>query len=113
MDIAWFETSGSEMTEQDWGAGFTKTLGVFLNGEAFPTTDLRGRPLVDDSFFLAFNANTDPATFTLPPDTWGATWIPVIDTAVGFLASDAPAVPAGGEITAAAMAVVVLRRVDG
>ncbi len=98
------------MTEQDWGAGFTKTLGVFLNGEAFPTTDLRGRPLEDDSFYLAFNAHTDPATFTLPPDTWGAGWQPVIDTAVGFLDSDVAPVPAGAQITVAAMAVVVLQR---
>ncbi len=112
VDIAWFETSGSEMTEQDWGAGFTKTLGVFLNGEAFPTTDLRGRPLEDDSFYLAFNAYTDPATFTLPPDTWGAVWQPVIDTALGFLDSGAAPVPAGAQITVAAMAVVVLQRLE-
>ena len=34
---------GTEMSDQDWQAGFAKSLGVFLNGNAIPTRDERGR----------------------------------------------------------------------
>ena len=33
-DIGWFTPGGDEMTEEDWQAGFAKSLGVFLNGRA-------------------------------------------------------------------------------
>ena len=32
-DIAWFKPDGSRMTDEDWQAGFAKTIGVFLNGD--------------------------------------------------------------------------------
>ncbi len=48
-DIAWFRPDGAEMTDDDWQAGFAKSLGVFLNGEALPDPDPRGRRLRDDS----------------------------------------------------------------
>ncbi|PYR61161.1 MAG: glycogen debranching enzyme GlgX, partial [Acidobacteria bacterium] len=31
-DIGWFTPGGAEMSDQDWQAGFAKSLGVFLNG---------------------------------------------------------------------------------
>jgi isoamylase len=37
-DVAWFRPDGLEMSEDDWNAGFAKSLGVFLNGKA-----IRGR----------------------------------------------------------------------
>ena len=35
-DIAWFTPGGEEMTDEDWAAGFAKSLTVFLNGDAHP-----------------------------------------------------------------------------
>ena len=37
-DIGWFTPGGTEMSDEDWQAGFAKSLGVFLNGSAIPTT---------------------------------------------------------------------------
>ena len=45
------------MSEQDWQAGFAKSLGVFLNGDAIPTPNERGERVVDKSFYVMFNAH--------------------------------------------------------
>ena len=46
-DIGWFTPGGVEMSEEDWRAGFAKSLGVFLNGDAIPTPNERGERVVD------------------------------------------------------------------
>ena len=68
------------MSEHDWEAGFAKSLGVFLNGEAIPTLDARGEATRDDSFIVLFNAHFEPIEFTLPT-MWGERWSVVLDTA--------------------------------
>jgi glycogen operon protein len=40
-------------------------------------TDVEGRPVTDDDFFLAFNAYWDPVTFVVPE---GRTWTREVDT---------------------------------
>ncbi|HET7488121.1 MAG TPA: glycogen debranching protein GlgX [Acidimicrobiales bacterium] len=83
-DIAWFRTDGSSMNGEDWAAGFAKTLGVFLNGEAIPDLDARGERIVDDSFLVLFNAHHEPVDFELPPEEFGERWVKVLDTADAF-----------------------------
>jgi isoamylase len=79
-DICWFTPGGTEMSDQDWQAGFAKSLGVFLNGDAIPTTDERGRRVVDDSFYVMFNAHSEPVEFVLPESKWGEQWSVAVDT---------------------------------
>ena len=79
-DIAWFKPDGEPMTDQDWQNGFARTLGVFLNGKAIPTPDAHGDPIVDDSFYILFNAHWEPLPFTLPTCGWGDRWVKAIDT---------------------------------
>ncbi|HEX5473856.1 MAG TPA: glycogen debranching protein GlgX [Vicinamibacterales bacterium] len=79
-DIGWFTPAGVEMSDQDWQAGFAKTLGVFLNGGAIPTSDERGEKIFDDSFYLMFNAHQEQMTFVLPDSKWGGRWTVVLDT---------------------------------
>jgi isoamylase len=79
-DIGWFSPDGTEMSEDDWEAGFAKSLGVFLNGDAIPTLDARGEATRDDSFIVLFNAHFEPIEFTLP-SMWGERWSVVLDTA--------------------------------
>src|SRR5919106_3079353 len=55
-DIVWMRPDGEEMSDEDWQNSFAKSMGVFLNGRAIPGTDERGEPVVDDSFYLMFNA---------------------------------------------------------
>ena len=82
-DIGWFTPQGSEMSDEDWQAGFAKSLGVFLNGAAIPTPNERGERIVDESFYIMFNAHHEPLDFTLPEAKWGDCWTEVLDTSAG------------------------------
>ena len=80
-DIVWLTPVGGVMTDADWGAGYAKSLAVFLNGDAISEPDPRGGKISDDSFLLLFNAHSKPLTFTLPEAGYAAGWEVVIDTA--------------------------------
>jgi isoamylase len=79
-DIAWFAPDGDEMTDEDWGAGFAKSVAVFLNGQGIPGRDARGQRVLDDSFLLCFNAHYEPLEFVLPPTDFGESWRTVVYT---------------------------------
>ncbi|GAA4330113.1 glycogen debranching protein GlgX [Flaviaesturariibacter amylovorans] len=84
-DIAWFKPDGSEMTEENWTNDFAKSLGMYLNGRALRTLDEQGDLIVDDNFYLIFNAHYEPLEFRLPVDRYGSGWRRVIDTAADFV----------------------------
>ena len=79
-DVAWLKPDGHEMTPEEWEKEFARSLGMWLNGEGLPETDVRGRPLHDDSFLVLFNAHHDKIDFALPqlPEGWG--WRTDVDT---------------------------------
>jgi isoamylase len=79
-DIGWFTPGGTEMSDENWQAGFAKSLGIFLNGEGIATPDHRGRRIVDDSFYVMINAHSEPVEFVLPESKWGEEWTVAIDT---------------------------------
>jgi isoamylase len=82
QDVAWLTPSGDLMTEDDWDAGYAKTIGMYLNGHGIRETDERGEYVVDDHFYLAFNAHHEPIEFTLPSEEYAmAAWTVVVDTA--------------------------------
>lgn len=78
-DIGWFRPDGQAMQELDWETGFAKSVGVFLSGECIPSRDMRGRPVVDDDFYLAFNAHHDSMIFVIPERARGV-WRVLLDT---------------------------------
>jgi isoamylase len=113
-DISWFRPDGSEMSDEDWGSGFGKSVAVYLNGQGIPELDARGQRVTDDSFFLCFNAHHEPIEFTLPPVEFGRAWVPVVDTSsetVGSTANseDQQPIQAGSGVQVAARATVVLQ----
>jgi glycogen operon protein len=69
------------MTEEDWKTGYAKSLGIFLFGGGLNTVDQEGRPGMDDSFYILFNAHGGPLDFKLPVSKYGKTWKKVWDTA--------------------------------
>ncbi len=110
-DLGWFRPDGELMGEEDWQEGFARSLGVFLNGEAIASLDSRGDRVVDDSFYVLFNAHHEPVPFRLPmrPD-WGERWVAVLDTNEP-MPTEGEETGAGGEVVVVGRAVVVLRRV--
>jgi len=83
-DIAWFNTDGSEMSEEAWKQDYAKTLGIYLNGKGIPTPGPRGEKILDDNFFLIFNAYHDALTFKLPPARFGRKWTKILDTSTNY-----------------------------
>ncbi len=71
-DIGWYRPDGRLMTDNDWGAGFAKSVGVYLNGDAIPGVGPHGQSIVDDSFFLIFNAHATGIDFVLPDGVDGS-----------------------------------------
>ena len=110
-DIVWMTPAGEVMTQQDWDAGFGRSVAVYLNGNGIRGTDERGQQVVDDSFLLLFNAHDDDLDFALPPDEFGPAWQVVIDTS-GISGDGAP-LPAGGSVPVTARGTVVLVGTDG
>ncbi|MDQ3983022.1 MAG: glycogen debranching enzyme, partial [Actinomycetota bacterium] len=112
-DIGWFSPNGEEMGEEEWNAGFAKSIGIFLNGDEIPGTGPRGERITDDSFLLLFNAHSDGIEFTLPSEAWGARWSVELDTTTP-LGTGAPDVhEAGGKIPVGDRSLIILQRRNG
>jgi glycogen operon protein len=80
-DVAWFTPSATEMSDDDWAQGFAKSLAVFFSGHAITTPDAQGERIVDDDFYLVFNASHESVEFTIPDERFGKRWRRDIDTA--------------------------------
>ena len=78
-DIAWFSSTGKEMTDDEWNMGF-QTLGIRLAGDAIEEMDPQGKPIDDDTFLLLLNAYDQPVPFTLPAHKKGIRWELIFDT---------------------------------
>ena len=109
-DIAWLTPAGAEMTPEDWGSGFGRSIAVFLNGEAIPEPNARGERVRDDSFLLCFNAHDEPLDFVLPPEDYAVQWVTALDTAVPDGADEAT-IAAGEKISLQPSSLRVLRKV--
>ncbi len=109
-DLAWFRPDGEQMSDEDWGVSFAKSLGVFISGDEIPSLDAAGRRIQDDSFYVIFNAHWEPVEFTLPPDRWGQAWSRVLDTSNGMPTEDEWQRAAGTRINIESRSLVVMRR---
>ncbi len=79
-DLHWLLPDGSPMSDEDWDSAHLQAVMFFLNGDAIPTLDERGRAITDDSFLVLLNAYHDAVPFTVPNERYGLHWQVVIDT---------------------------------
>ncbi|MBI4476935.1 MAG: glycogen debranching protein GlgX [Acidobacteria bacterium] len=79
-DLAWFDPTGKEMTDETWHAPSTRSLGVQLAGDAVDEVDERGRRIVDDTLLVLLNADKQPVMFSLPPHRPDQYWEKFLDT---------------------------------
>lgn len=110
-DIGWFNSNGEQMTEEQWQVGFTKSLGVFLNGKEIPAVGPRGERIVDDDFLLFFNAHYETIEFTLPTDLRDMPWAVAIDTKQPRLLNEEQVFTGEQAVPVTGRSLVVLRRV--
>ena len=106
-DLAWFRPDGETMSDDDWEMGYARSVGVFLNGEAIPTKDAYGGRIVDDSFFLMFNASETDMAWTVPSGRWAREWMVELDTDLSH--EPGAAVEAGSLVALVARSMIMLR----
>jgi len=80
-DLGWVGPDGQPLTQDEWNAGWSKTLGMYLSGELH---HVPGEPLpqADDSFLLILHAGDEECDFTLPGEPFGKRYEVVFDTGV-------------------------------
>jgi isoamylase len=108
-DIAWFLPDGSEMSEEHWSHDFAKSLAVYLNGKGLHARGPKGEQIVDDNFYLIFNAHFESLEYKLPPERYGREWKKILDTSEQQAKEDPDMFHSDGMITVNARSVVLLQ----
>jgi glycogen operon protein len=111
-DLLWLRPDGQLMSDEEWSAGFAKSLVVFLDGGQIASRTERGEPMVDDVLLLAFNGHHDRLDFTLPGPPFGRRWEVLLDTALPDEAEGTRHADAGAPLALEGRSVVVLRRLE-
>ncbi len=109
-DIGWFTPDGTEMADEHWDSNFAKSMGVVLNGLGINEQDARGRLIVDDSFYLLFNAHEGEVAFKIPEIRGMACWKMILDTAVSEMPSGDRRFEAGEEVAVTGRSMVVFQQ---
>jgi glycogen operon protein len=108
-DIAWLDPEGNEMTDQQWAEELSRTVQVVLDGHGIAAPDLRGEPILDDTFLVVFHACPDPHRVRLPGPAWGAARRRVFDPERGF-ATERQCFEAGAELAVLGRALWVFQQ---
>jgi isoamylase len=106
-DIAWFLPEGNQMSEENWDTDFARSLGVYLNGLSLRANSPKGEKILDDSFYIIFNAHHDELPFILPPENYGNEWKVVLNTASN---EEGQLYKAATPVTAAGRSVILLMK---
>jgi len=109
-DIAWFLPNGNEMSEENWNHDFAKSLGIYLNGRGIRSVGPKGEHILDDSFYIIFNAHHEPLNYKLPPEKWGQAWVKVLSTAEDLISEEGEKFKTGDSLKVEARSVVVLKQ---
>jgi glycogen operon protein len=108
-DIAWFLPEGYEMTEENWSQDYARSLAVYLNGRGLRSVGPKGEQIIDDSFYIIFNAYHEGLDYVLPSEKYGTTWIRILDTAADDLQEGGSTYAAGDHIPVSGRSVVILQ----
>ena len=108
-DIAWFLPEGTEMTEENWSNDFAKSLAVYLNGHGLRSLDPKGQKILDDDFYVVFNAYHDALDYKLPSEKYGEEWTRVLDTEENCVEENGEVYGAGDIVNFKGRSVVVFK----
>ncbi|MBL8774540.1 MAG: glycogen debranching protein GlgX [Acidimicrobiales bacterium] len=110
VDIDWYRPDGRKMARADWDAGFARSVGVLLNGDAIAAPGPRGEQVVDDDFFVALNASDEALTVRLPRAARAGEWVAALDTCDERGDGNGRCVRPGDDVRVDARSVLLLRR---
>ncbi|HEY6085297.1 MAG TPA: glycogen debranching protein GlgX [Nitrospira sp.] len=108
-DLSWFRPDGEEMTQDDWGQGYVRCLGVRLAGDRIEEKDHLGRAINDDTFLILMNAHHEPIRFTLPKHSANVQWQLVLDTTQDVIPARAALVVEGDHYNLQARSLALLK----
>lgn len=111
-DIEWFLPDGSSMNEEHWGEYYAKSVALFLNGKGIHSVDSEGKEVVDDSFYIIFNAHHESVEYTLPEERFGQKWQMVLNTATEPGDGKSPNYKTGDKIDVDSRSVILLQDKD-
>ncbi|HBY47463.1 MAG TPA: glycogen debranching enzyme GlgX [Chloroflexi bacterium] len=111
-DITWFRPDGKLMTDDEWDAGWIRTLGMRLAGDALGDVDERGEPIVDDTLLILASAHHEPIDFMMPGVQPGVEWELIFDTSSPGPNEQPRRYTVGENYRLAGRSVSLLRRVD-
>jgi isoamylase len=80
-DVTWLQSSGAEMTDEQWKDSNLHSIGMLIDGRAQPT-GVRERGS-DATVLLLFNGHHEAVGFTLPPTIDGDEWHLLLNTSNG------------------------------
>ena len=78
-NIIWVRPDGNEMTEDEWGAGWVRCLGLQLSGKLLDHVNAIGEPITDDTFLILLNPHWEPIQFFMP-QLRDSVWELLLDT---------------------------------
>ncbi|HYG20782.1 MAG TPA: glycogen debranching protein GlgX [Ohtaekwangia sp.] len=107
-DIAWFLPNGSEMSDEHWNNDLAKSMAVYFNGRDLHSVGPTGEPVIDDSFYVIFNAHHEPLEYKLPESRYGKQWTLVLDTSQPSFNKDNKTYKPGGTIEVNSRSILLL-----
>lgn len=111
-DLGWLSPSGNVLTDEEWNADGTRTIGMYLSGRLHPLPGDPGSGR-DDSFLLLFHSGDDHRAFLLPGEPYGTKYRRVLDTHDDHQGVAPWTDPAGGTVMLAPRNLIVLRVEEG
>jgi pullulanase/glycogen debranching enzyme len=80
-DLAWRQTDGTRMTDEQWHDPSTDTLVMALSGELFARDEL-GYEMRDAAFLIVLNRSLLVTEITLPATPYGEVYRRLLDTSM-------------------------------
>ncbi|MEO0646063.1 MAG: glycogen debranching protein GlgX [Cyanobacteria bacterium J06650_10] len=80
VDIGWFHTDGTTISDTEWHDSSIQAISIFLNGAEIPNLDSRGQRILDDSFLLLFNPSAESLSCKIPESIETKHWQIILDT---------------------------------
>jgi glycogen operon protein len=108
-DIVWLRPDGQEMSDEEWGLGWVRCLGLMLNGETIGEVDESGEPITDDTFLILLNCHHEPIKFFMPKPHSCDQWEVLVDTNDPALDANCRFAENGTAIELAPLSLVVCR----
>jgi len=80
-------------TDEDWGSGYVRTLGMLLDGRAMTEWAASGELVRDEALLCLFNAFWEPIDFLLPSVEGVSHWEVLVNTYQSTAGHGAPVTP--------------------